>query len=73
MDELIVKVLNGEATDFELRQLERWRSASRNHESEFQSLKALWARSSEVPLVEVPAPPPVSKLRKNSHASGNMT
>lgn len=62
MDELIVKVLRGEATDFEVRQLEHWRHASEDHESEFLSVQALWDRAGDVPQTEVPPPPPLSEI-----------
>lgn len=62
MDELMVKVFTGEATDFEVRQLDRWRSSSPEHEAEFQEVQKLWARTSEVPEAPTPLPPPLSVL-----------
>jgi ferric-dicitrate binding protein FerR (iron transport regulator) len=62
MDELTVKVLRGEASDFERRQLDRWRSTSSENELAFQELKRLWARASEVEEASVPPPPALSEI-----------
>jgi transmembrane sensor len=67
MDELIVKVLRGEATDFEHRQLDRWRGTSSENELEFRELKRLWARALEVEEASVPPPPTLSEILKEGN------
>jgi ferric-dicitrate binding protein FerR (iron transport regulator) len=62
MDELIVKVLKGEATEFEIRQLDRWRALEESHEAEFQSIRSLWNRTEDTRQVDVPPPPPLSSI-----------
>jgi len=57
MDDLIVKSLRGEATDFEARQLDHWRTGSPDNEREYQSFVRLWHRASE-PEGPVVGPPP---------------
>jgi len=42
MDELILRHLNGEATDVEERRLENWRGASSDNEVRFQEVQAIW-------------------------------
>lgn len=56
MDELIVKVLHGHATDIEVRQLDRWRAESAENEREYNAFVSLWNESGE------PATPVVSPL-----------
>jgi transmembrane sensor len=69
MDELMVKVFKGEATDFEVRQLDRWRRSSPEHEAEFQELRRLWARTSELgDAPTLPPPPPLSALLESGEA-----
>lgn len=62
MDELMVKVLTGEATDFEVRQLDRWRSSSSENEAEFREVERLWAPASEVEEAPVPPPPALAEI-----------
>lgn len=64
MDELIVKKLRGEATDLEVRRLERWRSASPGNERDYRTFKNLWDASGEPekPVVR-PAPAVETILR----------
>ncbi len=57
MDELIVKVLHGEATDIEIRQLERWRAESPENEREYNAFVSLWNDTGE-PETPLVAPPP---------------
>lgn len=42
MDELILRLLRGETSDIEERQIERWRAAASENESAFQEIRALW-------------------------------
>lgn len=47
MDELIVKVLHGQATDIEIRQLDRWRAESPENEREYTAFVSLWNDTDE--------------------------
>jgi transmembrane sensor len=62
MDEILVRVLKGEATDFEHRKLDRWRSSSQKNEAEFQEVQRLWSRASEVEPAPVPHPPTLTDI-----------
>jgi transmembrane sensor len=64
MDELIVKSLRGQATDIELRQLERWRAESKANEGEYQAFVLLWRRSFEGDPPAVKPPPPVEAIMR---------
>lgn len=43
MDDLILRYLNGEATDVEERRLEKWREDSSENQARYQEAQALWA------------------------------
>ncbi|GMV07849.1 MAG: hypothetical protein AMXMBFR53_41240 [Gemmatimonadota bacterium] len=63
MDELILKVLSGNATDLELRQVERWRQEAPGNERAYRARKALWGALDAVsPDGAAPTPPPVGTI-----------
>ncbi len=47
MDEVIVKRLQGEATDIEIRQLDRWRAESSENEQAYSTFISLWNETCE--------------------------
>ena len=49
MDEQILRVLRGEATEIEVRQLDRWRADAPGNERTFQDAKAIWALTARTP------------------------
>ncbi len=68
MDELIVKYLRGDATDFETRRLEQWRAAAEANEQEFQQVKRLWEKTGDLKRPVVDPPPPVSQAIAEAEA-----
>lgn len=60
MDELIVKYLRGEATNFEVRRLEDWRAAADANDRAFQETRRLWEKTNDLAMPLVDAAPPVS-------------
>jgi transmembrane sensor len=68
MDELIVKYLRGEATDFETRRLGQWRAAAEANEQSFQQVKRLWGKTSDLKRPVVDPPPPVSRAIAEAEA-----
>ena len=61
MDELILRVLSGEATRFEEERLKRWRTEHTGNEARFQDLSRLWDLTRTVEPSEV-APKEVDRL-----------
>lgn len=57
MEELIVRVLSGEATALEVRQLEAWRTASPDHELRYAQLHRLWQVTGPSAVGPMPPPP----------------
>jgi transmembrane sensor len=68
MDERIVKHLRGEATEFEARQLERWRSESPANEREFEDAANLWWRLRELEGVHAPPAPSLDAIIRDAEA-----
>ncbi|MEJ2206351.1 MAG: hypothetical protein P8170_19850 [Gemmatimonadota bacterium] len=56
MDELILRHLNGEATDVEQRRLENWREASPGNEVRFLEARAIWNGPGALPRGPTPRP-----------------
>ena len=57
MDELIIRVLSGDASPAEEEEVQRWRAESSENEASFQSTRHLWTLTEAVPRTEVPEPP----------------
>ncbi len=57
MEELIVRVLSGEATELEVRRLEVWRAESPEHERTYTHMQRVW-QVTGAPPAERPVPPP---------------
>jgi len=78
MDELIIRALKGEATEHEMRQMERWRQTSPDHEAEFHELRQLWEGEVELRPGTVPSPPPLSDIlqegnrRRDARVTGRV-
>jgi transmembrane sensor len=65
MDELILRYLNGEATDVETHRLEKWRAAAPDNETRFQEAHALWSALGQVlPHPRQPHPPVDALVRE---------
>ncbi|MEZ4425818.1 MAG: FecR domain-containing protein [Gemmatimonadota bacterium] len=60
MDERMVRVLNGTATELEQRQVERWRAESAAHEAEWREWAAVWELTAPDADGAPPAPTPES-------------
>lgn len=56
MDELILRVLNGTATDFERERLRRWRQERSANEAAFREAEAVWSLTEPETAKEWPAP-----------------
>jgi len=63
MDELIARVLSGEASDVERGRLDRWRRESPDNERRCQELADVWAlRALDEPLRPLPPVPPAADI-----------
>lgn len=63
MQDLITRVLSGEASDSERRSVERWRRESPEHERSFQELFRTWKLAAlNESDARIPAPPPVAQI-----------
>lgn len=73
MDELMVRVLSGNASDAEIRELEAWRAASPDHERSFARLQRVWeATGGSVPRLVGPPPPLSAILAEAARRRGSM-
>lgn len=63
MDERIVRVLSGTATEIEQRQVERWRAESEANERTFQDAASLWSLTGRVAPQSEVALPDLAALR----------
>ncbi len=68
MDELIVKWLRGEATDIEVRRLDRWRAESSENEREFRAFIGLWEESYEPEAPAIRPPPDLREILREGDA-----
>jgi transmembrane sensor len=68
MDDLIVKRLRGEATDIEIRKLDRWRAESSANESEYRAFVDLWDQAAEAASAAIRPPPAVEEIVKRGDA-----
>ena len=50
MDELIIRVLTGEATPDEIHRVDRWRGESPENEARFHAVQQVWAATAPAPL-----------------------
>ena len=57
MDELIIRVLSGDASPAEEEEVQRWRTESSENEASFQSARRVWALTEALPRTGVPEPP----------------
>jgi len=63
MEDLIIRVLSGEASDAERRSVERWRNESAENERLFQEFLHTWRLAAlHDPQECIPAPPPVEQI-----------
>ncbi len=63
MEDLITRVLSGEASDSEKRSVERWRHESAENERLFQEFLRTWRLAAlHDPQERIPAPPPVEQI-----------
>lgn len=62
MDELILRVLAGTASELEVHQLERWRKASADNEQVFREHRGVWEAMEALPSIEVGPPPSMSEV-----------
>lgn len=62
MDELIIRYLRGEATEFEVRQLEHWTAESKENERQFIETRRLWLMLDEMENPAVDPPPALTRV-----------
>ncbi|UCC74044.1 MAG: FecR domain-containing protein [Gemmatimonadota bacterium] len=63
MEDLIIRVLSGEASEAERRTVERWRDESAENEGLFQEFLHTWRLGAlHDPQERIPAPPPVERI-----------
>jgi transmembrane sensor len=69
MNELIARVLSGEASDIEQQQLQRWRRESPENERTYQEMEHLWRLSAlQVLDRRISTPPPVDRIIAEAEA-----
>lgn len=62
MDELIIRVLSGSASSFEVERLERWREESPENERTYQEALQVWGLTTPEAVVPASGPPPVEEV-----------
>ena len=62
MDDLIIRVLNGQATPSEEERLRRWRAESRENQARFVQTQRVWALTGPVGRTEYSTPPGVEVI-----------
>ena len=70
MDNLIIRVLNGDASPFEVQRLSRWRDESPENEALFRELSKVWELTAPEPGEKTSAHPPVAEVLKAAEALG---
>jgi len=75
MDELILRYLNGEATDMEVHRLERWRASDPGNEARVREARALWDALGHVRAHPLAPRPPLDALVREAERrrQGNRT
>ena len=66
MEDLIIRVLGGNASPFEVERLKRWRGRTRDNEQHFQEVARIWELTAPEPAVPVSDPPPVEAVLESS-------
>jgi transmembrane sensor len=62
VDDLIIRVLKGEASPFEMERLKRWRSETGENEQYFQEIARVWELTAPEPTQSASGPPPVDAI-----------
>ena len=62
MDELIIRVVSGEAEPIEKRRLAEWRAEATQNDRHFQDVAAIWQASEAVPDARISPPPAVETI-----------
>ena len=70
MDELVVKHLRGEATEFEERRLEQWRAGSPKNERQFKEIRSVWECLDQMEWPAVSPPRPVTEMIEGTGTAG---
>jgi len=52
LDELIIKVLDGEASPAEAEEVQRWRGEAQEHQARYEAVRRVWAATHPAPLPE---------------------
>ncbi len=64
MDNLIIRVLNGEASPFEVERLSRWRDEAPENEAVFQEMSMVWELTTPEPRTPPGPPPSVAEIQR---------
>lgn len=62
VDDLIIQVLNGNASPFDEERLKRWREAGAENEDYFQEMNQVWALTVPEPVISASGPPSVEDI-----------
>ncbi len=62
MDDLIIRVLGGDASRFEEERLKRWREESLENEKTFQDLARVWELTAPEPVTAASKPPEIQEI-----------
>jgi len=66
VDDLITRVLGGNASPFEVERLKRWRGKTRDNERHFQEVARIWDLTAPELAMSVSDPPPVEAVLESS-------
>jgi len=72
MDELLIRVLRGNASEFERQQILAWRRASLDNEKRFRELSQVWGMAGVVEPVEYAPVPAVDAVLERASATGSI-
>ncbi|MGW8268040.1 MAG: hypothetical protein ACWGSQ_16855, partial [Longimicrobiales bacterium] len=71
MDELIIRVLNGEASAFEAERLSRWKNESSENAAYYREMVQVWALTAPEPQAVVSLPPDAQEIIRATDAESS--
>ncbi len=68
MDDLIIRVLTGDASEFEVERLTRWRAQSAENDTHFWEIAQIWELTAPEAPVDLATPPPAQEILDSAGA-----